>query len=174
MLASGVIDETGRIAAPGEVSGLSGDMESRLVDVDGSRAFLLVKEDQCDCGSDITITQRDIRELQNAKAAIAAGIKTLVKAAGISMEDIDRVCLAGGFGSFINAGNALTIGLIPQELKGKIQSIGNAAGAGAVEGLLSSRILKCAEKVSDRIKYIELSTDKGFSDEYIECMMFEE
>lgn len=174
MLSRGIIDETGRIIDVDEGDqSLKAEFESRFIDIDGLSAFLLLKSDECDAGNDIAVTQRDIRELQNAKAAIAAGIKTLIKHAGIKIEDIEKVYLAGGFGSYINIDSALNIGLLPHKLKGRIESIGNAAGGGAVEGLLSTKILKKAEKLKNTIKYIELSADKDFVDEYINCMTFD-
>jgi uncharacterized 2Fe-2S/4Fe-4S cluster protein (DUF4445 family) len=88
------------------------------------------------------------------------------------MRDIGKVYLAGGFGSRINIGSALKIGLLPEELQGRIESIGNAAGAGAVEALLSSAMLKTAEAIKARIEYVELSASRDFTEEYIECMLF--
>ncbi|MHB8064838.1 MAG: ASKHA domain-containing protein, partial [Ruminiclostridium sp.] len=86
---------------------------------------------------------------------------------------IKNVYLAGGFGTYINIASALQIGLIPSQLKGKIQTVGNAAGQGAIEGLLSLESLYQADIVSKKIKYIELSASKDFNDFYIDCMMFE-
>ena len=88
-------------------------------------------------------------------------------------KDIQNVYLAGGFGNYIDKDKALIIGLFPAELRGKITSIGNAAGAGAVEGLLSEKQLHKAKKMISLMKYIELSVCPSFMDEYIECMMFE-
>lgn len=175
MLSNGVIDETGRIADSDESENIkNAELRNRLVDADGMNSFLLVGSEESAVDNDIAITQKDVRELQNAKAAIAAGVKILARHAGIDVGDIDDVYLAGGFGSYINVDSALKIGLIPAELRGKIQSIGNAAGTGAVEGLSSRKMLKKANEIKGRIEYIELSAYRGFSDEYIECMMFEE
>ncbi|AUS97900.1 ferredoxin [Clostridium thermosuccinogenes] len=175
MLSVGVIDETGRIVDEDDeiYSQLHESIRERLVDIDGMKAFLIAKAEECASPIDIAITQKDVRELQNAKAAIAAGIKVLVKEAGIKMEDVDRVYLAGGFGSYINIASALKIGLLPAELEGRVESIGNAAGAGAIEGIVSSVMLAKADEIRSRIKYIELSAKPEFVDEYVECMMFE-
>jgi len=172
MISSGIIDETGRFLEKEEQKNLSPKLRNRIVYTEGSVSFLIAAADGDRSDTDIFITQKDIRELQSAKAAIAAGVKVLVKNAGISVNDIDRVFLAGGFGSFINIESAIKIGLIPEGLKGKVQSIGNAAGAGAVEGLLSSDALIKASEIKNRIKYVELSASKDFMDEYINCMMF--
>ncbi|AEV67486.1 ASKHA domain-containing protein [Acetivibrio clariflavus] len=166
LLEMGIVDETGRLddewepATPEQAS-----LAKNITVVDNMNAFLI-------CG-DIAITQKDIRELQNAKGAIAAGINVLVKQSGINFSDIKNVYLAGGFGTYINVDSALKIGLIPFQLRGKIQPVGNAAGQGAIEGLLSVKRLSDAEIISKKIKYIELSSSKDFNDFYMNCMMFE-
>jgi len=172
MLSAGIIDETGRIPGDDEIDGMPEEYRSRLINIDGMKSFLIVPAEESVAEVDIAITQKDIRELQNAKAAIAAGIKILAKRAGIGLQDIDKVYLAGGFGNYINIDSALKIGLIPSELKGKIESIGNAAGAGAVEGLVSEKMLAETENIKKKIKYIELSASPDFVDEYVENMLF--
>ena len=121
----------------------------------------------------IHITQRDIREIQNAKAAIAAGIKTLLLKSGLGAGDISGVYLAGGFGNYIRVSSALNIGLIPNEFDGRILPSGNAAGAGAVCALLSGQAAGRMDALSSKIRYIELSASPEFTQEYIDCMMFE-
>lgn len=171
MLVTGIIDETGRIDSDND--NLNEALLARIKPVDGINSFILNVSDESEASLEIAITQKDIRELQNAKAAIAAGIKVLAKHGGIELEQIDRVFLAGGFGSYINIESALKIGLIPNELKGKIESIGNAAGAGAIEGLVSTKMLKKAIDLRNKIKYIELSSRPDFVAEYVDCMMFD-
>lgn len=171
MLSVGIIDETGRIDA--ENSNIEPELKRRIKIIDGINSFQLIENEEVREGVDIAITQKDIRELQNAKAAIAAGIKVLANYAGIELSKIDRVFLAGGFGSYINIDSALKIGLLPIELKGKIKSIGNAAGAGAIEGLKSTKMLKKSVELKRRIKYVELSSRADFVNEYVESMMFE-
>lgn len=173
MLSAGLIDETGRIVDEDEAEVLDENLKKRLVELDGKIAFQLVAAEEGSGMPDIAITQKDIRELQNAKAAIAAGIRTLIKYAGISFDKIDKVYLAGGFGSFIDIGNAVKIGLIPKELQGRIKSIGNAAGSGAVEVLLSRDMMKVTEAIKSRIEHVELSASPEFVDEYVNCMLFE-
>lgn len=172
MLETGICDRSGRIKEPGGVDKTYKDLAKRIVDIDGARSFLLMGSEECDAGSDIAITQRDIRELQTAKGAVAAGIRVLLTEAGIGMNDIDRVYLAGSFGSYMNIKSAHTIGLIPLELKGKVEVIGNAAGVGALQGLLSRKLYDKARDIKKRIKYIELSSSEEFMDLYIECMSF--
>lgn len=166
LLMTGIVDETGRLDTEWEpASEIQAKLAENIETIDGMNAFILE--------GDIAISQKDIRELQNAKGAIAAGIQVLVKQAGISFGDVKNVYLAGGFGTYINTDSAIQIGLIPSELKGKIQSVGNAAGQGAVEALLSLKSLEDADNISRKIKYIELSASKDFNDYYVDCMMFE-
>jgi len=178
MLDKGIIDETGRIVDKSEYEQenhtLINDYMDRLVQLDGMNAFIIARKEDTAINNDILITQKDVRELQNAKAAIAAGIKILIKQAGINPSDIKKVYLAGGFGNYININSAFKIGLLPSELAfEKVVSIGNAAGAGAIQGLLSKHNLSEAELIKNKVKYIELSALADFVDEYVNCMFFE-
>lgn len=174
MLDRGIIDSTGRILDADEMdAGTASEYGKRVIELEGITSFLIEESDSCSAGMDILITQKDIRELQNAKAAIAAGIKLLIKEAGIQWRDITKVYLAGGFGSYLKIESAVKIGLLPRELRGRIESIGNAAGSGAVTLLTSSKMLKKANKVKESVKNIELSANKEFIDEYIACMGFD-
>lgn len=166
MLDIGLIDETGRIDDEWEPKSPEQSEILNNISEIGNMSALVIE-------GDIAITQKDIRELQNAKAAIAAGINVLVKQWGINFSDIKNVYLAGGFGTYINIDSALKIGLIPSELRGRIHAVGNAAGQGAIEGLLSQECLSQANSISKKIKYVELSSSKDFNDFYIDCMMFE-
>jgi len=174
LLVAGIIDETGRILNVEELdASVPGDLKRRLIKIDGLNAFLIEKNAGQGPDTDIAITQKDVRELQHAKAAIAAGIRILVRQAGIRMEDIKRVFLAGGFGNYIDIDSAVNIGLLPKELRGRVESVGNAAGAGAVGCLISKKILDKALDIKIKMKYIELSACDDFMDEYVENMMFE-
>lgn len=119
----------------------------------------------------IYISGADIRELQLAKAAISAGILTLAEITG---QEIDKVIVAGGFGSFMNPENACKIGLIPSEFRDIITSVGNTAGIGAVYYLLSGEIRERINNISDNVSYTELSGNMIFMDKFIEQMYFEE
>ncbi len=172
MLETGIVLKNGRIKEPEEILKTHEDLARRVVSIDGVKSFLLLGSEECEADSDIAITQKDIRELQTAKGAIAAGIRVLTAEAGIKMKDIDRVFLAGGFGRYMDIESAHTIGLIPAELAGKVTAIGNAAGAGALQALLSKKLYDKARDIKKRIKYIELSSSEEFMDQYIECMNF--
>lgn len=134
--------------------------------------FEVVAKDQTDTGSAITITQQDIREVQLAKSAIAAGIKVLLQEAGLELDDIDTVFLAGGFGNYINPDSAMRIGLISPELKGKIIPMGNTSGTGALLSLKSIPFDTDIEELRAQTRYIELSGHDGFTMEFAMNMNF--
>jgi len=121
---------------------------------------------------DIYISQKDIREIQLAKSAIAAGIEVLINKAGIQFSDIDNVYLSGGFGSYLNVKSAAKIGMLNTKLKEKCLSIGNSAGMGSVKSLLSDRVLQSLDDIVNRVEYIELSLDKEFNNLFIDNMLF--
>jgi len=122
--------------------------------------------------SEIKITQQDVREVQLAKSAIAAGINRLLSIAGISYDDLDNILLAGGFGNYINIKNAIRIGLLPDVDLDKYIQMGNTAGNGAVLALKSDDFIPEMEKLKEKMEYIELSNDPDFSMEYAMNMFF--
>ena len=122
--------------------------------------------------SKVYVTPADIRQLQLAKAAIRAGIDTLLNEGMLSCKDLDKFYIAGGFGSFINKESAAAIGLIPKEVLDKVTVIGNGAGAGACMLLLNSDLIIESEKIASNAETIELSGDEFFMNAYMENMMF--
>jgi len=121
----------------------------------------------------VYITAADVRQLQLAKAAIAAGIQTLLEEAGLEEKDVSRLILAGGFGNYIRKESACAIGLLPPSMEQRILGVGNSAGQGAAAVLLSEAARTALTEVTAKCRYLELSGHKGFNDNYIECMMFE-
>lgn len=121
----------------------------------------------------VFLTQEDIRQVQTAKGAIAAGIYQMAAHLGVQVTDIGQVYLAGAFGSFLNAGSACRIGLLPPELAGKIRAVGNAAGIGAKMLALDTELLKDAQGLTRRIGFIELADTPGFAKRFAKCMEFE-
>lgn len=163
----GIIDATGRIVDKEEIpQGIDEDLLDRIVEYNGGAAFLLDSE------NGIYVTQKDIRQIQLAKGAIFAGIKILIKEMGINVDDIKKVYFAGGFGNYISVEGAATIGLIPKELKDRVEQIGNAAGAGASMALLSDDELNIASLIKKKVKYIELSSMPAFQEEFMYAMYF--
>lgn len=124
-------------------------------------------------GNKIIFTQKDMREFQMAKAAIRAGIETLIRRYGITLEEIDTVYLAGGFGYQINLEKAMRVGLLPKEFSGKIEAVGNSALGGAVTYLTDDKAPVRVEKILTVSSEISLSNEKEFNDLYVNCMFFE-
>ena len=169
MIELGVIDETGRILENDEEDDMPEKyrkFSENLCEIDGENSFVIDKK------HNIYITQKDIRAIQLAKAAVSAGIMTLLKYGGKSVDDIGELVLAGGFGAHINKKSACKIGLIPTELEDKIIVAGNTAGMGAAAVLLDHSATERISKISEISKYVELSGDAFFRVEYVERMMF--
>lgn len=121
---------------------------------------------------EMVFTQKDIREIQLAKAAIRAGIETLILRYGIQKTEISHVYLAGGFGFYLDWQKAIAIGMIPEEFAGKIEAVGNSSLGGAVKCLLSAESQKRLTKMKHMAEEINLSADKEFQELYMEHMYF--
>lgn len=135
---------------------------------------------------EVILNQDDIRKIQLAKSAIAAGIDVLIKEYGITYNEIDRVCLAGGFGNYLDQKSAARIGLIPEKLLKKTISVGNAAQKGAIATayiyedhgsktetkILNKDIINKTNAIISTMAYIELSTYPGFDEMYVSHINF--
>jgi uncharacterized 2Fe-2S/4Fe-4S cluster protein (DUF4445 family) len=121
----------------------------------------------------IYLTQEDIRQLQQAKGAIAAGIRLMAQHLGVTLADIEQVYLAGAFGSFLNPHSACRIGLIPWQLEGKIQSVGNAAGSGAMLIACNADAFSRTETIAARVKHLDLATLPEWAKSFAQSMRFE-
>jgi len=134
--------------------------------------FIIAYSDETEIGRDILITQRDIRQIQLAKAAISAACKILIKKAGISEKDIDKVYIAGSFGRHINVENAKAIGLLPNVPSSKVEFVGNTAVAGARLFLKSEMARRYAERLAKIVKYVELTVEPTFPQEFLKATYF--
>ena len=121
---------------------------------------------------DVFLTQRDVRELQFAKASIATGWAILCKDMGVEPEDIAQVLLAGSFGSYLSAASAVRIGLVPKLPLTRIVSAGNVAGEGAKIAALSVTERAAAQAVLEEVEYVELSGRTDFNDLFIDQLSF--
>ncbi len=160
LLTLGLVDETGAM-----------DKEHPL-----AQRYLTVSDDNVlfPITDKISFSDRDVREVQLAKAAIAGGCELLLKEAHLEASQLDSLLLAGGFGAFINIEKARRIGLLPPIELDKITAVGNAAGKGALSVLLYMGDDEKVEEIRKRAKYIELSTSPLFNELFIEQMMFGE
>jgi len=122
--------------------------------------------------SDVSLTQRDVRELQLAKAAIRAGADTLLAEAELQSIDLARVIIGGAFGSYIDRESALGIGLLPPVAVEKVRFAGNTSATGARLALLDTVVRERAGQVAREIRYLELSGRPDFQNLFAEAMMF--
>lgn len=120
----------------------------------------------------VVITQKDIRQLQLAKAAMAAGIRILMDELGLKEADIREVCLAGAFGNYVRPKSAVAIGLLPVFPNARLTQVGNAAGSGAKMALLSTGALRQAASLARRINYVDLAKVPHFQTEFVKGMAF--
>ncbi len=123
--------------------------------------------------TDVLLTPEDVRAYQLAKSAICAGVETLLYTADVTFDEIDRVYIAGGFGSFLHIESAAKTGLIPKELAEKAVAIGNAAGMGASMILQSREKLEESERIMEHAKILNLAESSYFTERYIKNMMFD-
>lgn len=125
-------------------------------------------------GCDVFLSQKDIREVQLAKAAIRAGIELMCKKLGVKVEEIQTVFLAGAFGNYLDPASACAIGMIPPVLLDRIQPIGNAAGEGAKLAALREDEFTYSQSLAAGTEFLELASMNEFNDCYVDCLLFEE
>ncbi len=157
LLAAGYLDRAGRLRpdAPVVRQGPDG-LEAVIVPAQESAA-----------GRDIVLTSADIENLLRAKAAVYAGGSLLTRRLGIDIRDIQRIYVAGGFGTYLDISKAILIGLLPDVPVERVTFIGNGSVAGSKMALLSHETWRRAADVAAKMTYRELSTDAGFMEEYV-------
>jgi uncharacterized 2Fe-2S/4Fe-4S cluster protein (DUF4445 family) len=134
------------------------------------RSFIIVPKKNSGNNLEISISRGDINEIQLAKAAIRSGIDILLKRMEIQAESLDKVIIAGAFGTYLNIGSAIEIGLLPAIEMGKYHQVGNAAGDGAKQMLLSKLKRKEANNIPGKTEFVELNSEPGFRDIYLNNM----
>jgi len=171
MLRCGVVDETGRILGHDELGDeVPEALRRHVIEKDGDLSFALAWDGD---GAPIALTQRDLRELQLAKAAIRSGIDLLLEKGGVSADEVDEFCIAGGFGNYLDRENAIGLGLIPPLPLGKIRYIGNGALMGANLALLSQRLRRRAMQIARQAEHLQIAGTPDFQMRFGEAMLFE-
>ena len=174
------------ICGTGILKGISEMLNNRIIDergvldkqhprvrtIDRGSEFLLVEAKDTGHGRDIVITRRDVNEIQLAKGAIRAGIEILMREAGVMANQVDEWIIAGAFGTYLDLNSALRIGMFPNVPLDRFRQVGNAAGVGAKQMLLSKEKREEAKEVVKGINYIELTTYPGFTKTYTDAMYF--
>ena len=118
----------------------------------------------------VTLTQKDVREVQLAKAAIRAGIELLAQKLGVVAKQIRKVFLAGAFGNYMTPASACRIGMIPRELEACIVPIGNAAGEGAKRCAISKKEFSYSQTLAKKTEFLELASMPEFQDCYVDAL----
>lgn len=168
---SGILDALDQLYQAGVLDsrGRMGD-HPRVRATDGSREFVLVSEEEQAGRPAITITQKDVRELQLAKGAIHTGIQVLLETNGLSEDDIDQVIIAGAFGTYIDVSSAMGIGMLPRLPLERFRQVGNAAGTGARLALVSLSKRAEAQAIAGQVGYVELATAPSFMQIFAQSM----
>ncbi len=171
LVACGLLDHSGRYIPDEDAAAAHPVLSKRLVKVGEERVFVLAwRGDEPE--NAIYLSQRDVRELQFAKASIATGWMILMSELGITAADVSQVLLAGSFGSYLSPASAVRIGLVPRLPLTRIVSAGNVAGEGSKMAALSLRERAAADAILDEVEYVELSGRTDFNDMFIDQLAF--
>jgi len=168
-----LLDASGRLLDAETAAQTRPGLADRLRKVGEERVFVLHWAGEPGVMADaIYLSQRDVRELQFAKAAIATGWRLLIEEVGLAAADIQQVLLAGSFGSYLAPSSAVRIGLVPDIPTLRIVSAGNVAGEGAKMALLSVRERAAARALLEEVHYVELSDRPDFNDRFVDQLSF--
>ena len=161
----GFLDDSGRFVTDENAKTIAPALSNRLITRENEeRAFVLAWDGD---EPSVFLSQRDVRELQFAKASIATGWRLLLEELGLTDSDVQQVLLAGSFGSYLSPASAIGIGLVPQLPVMRIVSAGNVAGEGAKLVLLSHAERHGATTLLDEVRYVELSDRPDFNDKFM-------
>ena len=162
MVKAGIIEKSGRFNRQ--------LVSPRLIITDEGPAFVIAWATETSLGRDITVSIDDVRAVQLAKGAMYAGVRILMEKLGVT--ELDKVILAGAFGSYINKENALAIGLFPDCALERVYSVGNAAGEGARLALISLDKRREAEEIARKVEYVELTVEPEFQKYFVDALQF--
>jgi uncharacterized 2Fe-2S/4Fe-4S cluster protein (DUF4445 family) len=168
----GLLDSSGRFIPDDVAADKLPGLSDRLGAINGERVFALAWRDSTLIEDSVYISQRDVRELQFAKAAISTGWTLLLEELGVEAGDVQQVLLAGSFGSYLSPASAVRIGLVPKLPVLRIVSAGNVAGEGAKMTLLSMQERKGAHALLEEVRYVELSDRPDFNDKFVDQLAF--
>ena len=171
LLEAGAIDWTGLIQVE-QRDTLPPRLRDRLVMRGEERQVVVLRPGEADAPREIVLTQDDVRQLQLAKAAIASGIAMLQHVAGVPLERVSELMLAGGFGNYLSIASAVRIGLIPDLGPGRVRYVGNAASLGAQLCLLSEPERARVEAIVGRVEHVSLAAHPDFEQIFVDCMNF--
>jgi len=173
LLDAGLVDPSGVLGQP-ECKNVSPPLAARLSELEDSVAFVLASAQESGHGNEITITQKDLRQLQLAKAAILCAIEVLQSVMKVPTGQVSELMLAGGFGNYIAIPSALRIALLPALPEDRITYVGNAALTGAQLALVSEAERKEADVIARSIEHVELADHPDFEQLFVTALGFPE
>ena len=165
LLKTGLIDKRGKLNTE------CGSSRIRTAE-QGQPEYVVVWAKEAGHGKDVVITQADIANMLRAKGAIYAAAQVLLRSLGFSFQDVQRVMVAGGFGSSLSLESSVTIGLLPDLPRERMQFVGNASITGAGLAAISKEKYVEASEIAKSTTYFELSTDPYFMEELVSACFF--
>jgi uncharacterized 2Fe-2S/4Fe-4S cluster protein (DUF4445 family) len=173
LVRAGLLDASGRFVSDERALEIAPHVADRLTSIGQERVFVLHRPEPASPPEEsVYLSQRDVRELQFAKGAIATGWTLLLEQLGLEHSDVQQVLLAGSFGSYLSPAAAVRIGLVPKIPVLRIVSAGNVAGEGAKMSLLSVRERAGALALLKEVEYVELSDRTDFNDRFVDLLAF--
>lgn len=163
LVSHGVLGKNGKLVSP-EKSELPPGIADRLVQRDGKTVFLVTDQ--------VWLTQKDVRQVQLAKGAIRAGVEFLLREAGVAASSLNKVLIAGSFGFHLTAQSLTTMGLLPPEVAGCIEFVGNTAKSGGEAFLLNRDSRREMVEVVKGISVLELANCQDFDRVFVDCLSF--
>jgi uncharacterized 2Fe-2S/4Fe-4S cluster protein (DUF4445 family) len=149
------------------------ELDRRVIETDGGQmAFVLDAPDAAAGSRGVTLTARDIREVQLAKGSIVAAASLACRHLGFDVEELDEVLVAGAFGNYVRKSSALAVGLLPAIDPERIRLVGNAAGVGARLALVDREIRQRACRFAERAELVELATRSDYQETFVEALAF--
>ena len=173
---SGILDAVAELLAVqalDETGNFRGDHALVRPSANGRRETMLVAAEHTGHGRDVIVNRKDVNEIQLAKGAIRTGVELLLHDAGLQDDDIEEFIVAGAFGTYLDLESAIRVGMFPNLPRERYKQVGNAAGAGARQMLVSLERRRMAEKVVEGINYVELTAHKKFTEMFVKEIMFE-
>jgi uncharacterized 2Fe-2S/4Fe-4S cluster protein (DUF4445 family) len=171
LLDAGVVDPSGLIRVEAR-DALPPTLRDRVEMRGEERVVIVLRPGEAGATREIILTQDDIRQVQLAKGAIASGAAMLLHVAGVAVDDVDELMLAGGFGNYVSIPSAIRIGLIPALPVARVRYVGNAAALGAQLSLLSEAERRHADEVARRIEHVSLAAHPDFEQIFVDAMNF--
>lgn len=167
LLRTGIVKKTGVFIKKDKLS--EADYRYPMIRMDGTKREFLLNEDPL-----LIVTQGDVRQVQLAKGAILSGFTALLRKAGITMEELDKVMIAGQFGAHLPAEFLVGTGILPEGVEEKLVYVGNSSKTGAYMALMSRKARQEIEELADKMEYMELAETENYERIFTESMIFPE